>query len=251
MVQDKATLWTLLFPVCLQEHYDDQLLVYWKSTAQSTEHTHYRYQGSQLAIFLKYIFRGQNANDIFISIFIYSIHPADWPYNPVNCLNAGCSLIKCFLKEHGELRDILMLVAQNNLIFFAASSLKALNPKVWIQYEVTSASAPVFGLISSLFPLSSHLQPRFLVILPLSFFQTLMILLYTGINRGNDPQWLKLNYNRKSLVQCPRESQFSMQLHGDFGKWEYSMIWRKRWQGTLRNRDVKKRLKREWENMVA
>lgn len=101
---------------------------------------------ASLLFFLKYIFRGQNANDIFISIFIYSIHPADWPYNPVNCLNAGCSLIKCFLKEHGELRDILMLVAQNNLIFFAASSLKALNPKVWIQYEVTSASAPVFSL---------------------------------------------------------------------------------------------------------
>ena len=101
-----------------------------------------------------------------------------------------------------------------------------------------SSLAPLSLSVSP--PLSSQLQLWLLVILPLSFFQTLMIFLYTGINWGNGPQWLKLNYSHKSPVQCPREGQFSLKLHGDFGKWEYSTIWRKLWQGTLRNGDVKK-----------
>lgn len=104
------------------------------------------------------------------------------------------------------------------------------------------------------FPHSSQLQLWLLVILSLSFSQTLMIFLYAGINRGNGPQWLKLNYSHTSPVQRSREGQFSPKLHAEFGEWEYSTIWRKAWQGTSRNRRGEKKnaeLKSKRENMLA
>lgn len=64
---------------------------------------------------------------------------------------------------------------------------------------------------------------RFVVPLPLSFFQTLMIFLYTGINQGNDPQWQKLNYTRGSLVPSAWQRQFSMELRGDLASG--STVW--------------------------
>lgn len=105
---------------------------------------------------------------------------------------------------------------------------------------------------SSNSPISSKLPLWFLVILPLSFFQTLMIFLYTGINWGNGPQWLKLNYNHKSLVLRPKEGQFSLrQGICERGKIQYSMIWRNLWQGTWRNRKTNvQKLKRWKENAV-
>lgn len=113
--------------------------------------------------------------------------------------------------------------------------------------RLISSPSPHFPLC---FPLSSQLQLWLLVILPLSFFQTLMIFLYTGINWGNGPQWLKLNYNHKSLVRRPREGQFSLKLRRDFVEWGYSTIWGNLWQGTLRNGTWKKcRVEKENERI--
>lgn len=108
----------------------------------------------------------------------------------------------------------MALVPLWNLISFQL--LKTPNPK--------SASSIIYISVSSCFqlssltvcphfppfsPLSSELWLKLSVIPPLSFFQTLMMFLYTGISSGNGSLWLKLNYNDKAVAQCPRECQCS------------------------------------------
>lgn len=98
-------------------------------------------------------------------------------------------------------------------------------PKCWFNMELHQPLLLFSSrLISSLLPLSSKTHRFwFAVPLPLSFFQTLMIFLYTGINQGNDPQWQKLNYTRESLVPSAWQRQFSMALRGDLASG--STVW--------------------------